>query len=94
MAMGTLSTAGRRDRPTSTSCSPICPHFAGSMDRVESGGETATMTRVAVLDDYQRRASGYADWASLGEDVEVVFFHETIEQDALVGTLADFEVLV
>lgn len=24
------------------------------------------MTRVAVLDDYQRRAHTYADWASLG----------------------------
>jgi phosphoglycerate dehydrogenase-like enzyme len=52
------------------------------------------MTRVAVLDDYQRRASGYADWASLGPDVEVVFFHETIDTDALAETLAGFEVLV
>lgn len=52
------------------------------------------MTRVAVLDDYQRRAIGYADWASLGADVEVVFFHETIDQDALVETLVEFEVLV
>ena len=24
------------------------------------------MTRVAVLDDYQRRAAEYANWASLG----------------------------
>jgi phosphoglycerate dehydrogenase-like enzyme len=50
--------------------------------------------RVAVLDDYQRRAHGYADWASLGSNVEVVFFHETIEQKSLAETLADFDVLV
>jgi phosphoglycerate dehydrogenase-like enzyme len=52
------------------------------------------MTRVAVLDDYQRRASDLADWASLGPEVEVVFFHETIAQGALVETLGEFEVLV
>ncbi len=52
------------------------------------------MTRVAVLDDYQRRATGYANWASLGPGVEVVFFHEPIGQDALADTLRDFEVLV
>jgi phosphoglycerate dehydrogenase-like enzyme len=52
------------------------------------------ITRVAVLDDYQRRAGGYADWASLGPDVEVVFFHQPIGQDALADALSDFEVLV
>jgi len=51
-------------------------------------------TRVAVLDDYQRRAGGFADWASLGPDVQVVFFHEVIGQHALAETLADFDVLV
>jgi phosphoglycerate dehydrogenase-like enzyme len=52
------------------------------------------MTRVAVLDDYQRRAAGYADWESLGDDVEVVFFHEPIAQAELASRLAEFEVLV
>lgn len=47
-----------------------------------------------MLDDYQRRADGLADWASLGPDVEVVFFHEPIEHSALAQTLADFDVLV
>jgi phosphoglycerate dehydrogenase-like enzyme len=51
-------------------------------------------TRVAVLDDYQQRASGYADWARLGPDVEVVFFHEPIAQEDLAGRLAGFDVLV
>lgn len=52
------------------------------------------MTRVAVLDDHQRRAAGYADWGSLGDDVEVVFFHEPIAQAVLASRLTDFEVLV
>jgi phosphoglycerate dehydrogenase-like enzyme len=51
-------------------------------------------TRVAVLDDYQRRASGYADWARLEPDVEVVFFHEPIAQADLAAALAGFDVLV
>jgi len=51
-------------------------------------------TRVAVLDDYQRRASEYADWSRLGPDVEVVFFHEPIAQAELAATLAGFDVLV
>ncbi len=52
------------------------------------------MTRVAVLDDYQRRAAGYADWDALGADAEVAFFHEPIAQEELPVVLADFEVLV
>jgi phosphoglycerate dehydrogenase-like enzyme len=51
-------------------------------------------TRVAVLDDYQHRASGYADWSRLGPDVEVVFFHEPIAQADLAAALAGFDVLV
>jgi phosphoglycerate dehydrogenase-like enzyme len=47
-----------------------------------------------VLDDYQHRASGFADWARLGPDAEVVFFHEPIPQADLAATLADFDVLV
>jgi phosphoglycerate dehydrogenase-like enzyme len=52
------------------------------------------MRRVAVLDDYQRRAGEFADWASLGPEVEVRFFHEPIERSALASALAGFEVLV
>lgn len=52
------------------------------------------MTRVAVLDDYQRRAAGYADWESLGADVEVEFFHDTIAPAQLPERLAGFDVLV
>ncbi len=52
------------------------------------------MMRVAVLDDYQGRAPGFADWDSLGPDVAVEFFREPIAADKLPATLADFEVLV
>jgi phosphoglycerate dehydrogenase-like enzyme len=50
--------------------------------------------RVAVLDDYQGRAAGYADWDSLGSDVEVAFFREPIDADELPARLDGFEVLV
>jgi phosphoglycerate dehydrogenase-like enzyme len=50
--------------------------------------------RIAVLDDYQRRAHDFADWDSLGNEAQVTFFHETIDAGALPHTLAQFEVLV
>ena len=50
--------------------------------------------RVAVLDDYQRRAERFADWDSLGPDVDVSFFHSPIEPAELAATLASFDVLV
>jgi len=52
------------------------------------------MLRVAVLDDYQRRAAGYADWDSLGSNVQVEFFHKPIDADDLASRLAGFDVLV
>lgn len=52
------------------------------------------MTRVAVLDDYQRRAHEYADWGSLGDGVQVEFFSEPMTQEELPGRLSGFEVLV
>lgn len=50
--------------------------------------------RVGVLDDYQRAAHGFADWSSLGTGVEVSFFHEPIDEEALARRLGDFDVLV
>ena len=49
---------------------------------------------MAVLDDYQGRAREFADWDSLGGDVEVTFFARPIVRDALADALADFDVLV
>ena len=52
------------------------------------------MTRVAVLDDYQRRAPGFADWRSLGAGFDVDFFAEPIPRERLAERLAGYEVLV
>jgi phosphoglycerate dehydrogenase-like enzyme len=52
------------------------------------------VTRVAVLDDYQRRAAGFADWRSLGAEIDVDFFAEPIPRDRLAERLAGYEVLV
>jgi phosphoglycerate dehydrogenase-like enzyme len=49
---------------------------------------------VAVLDDYQGLASEFADWGSLGQEVDVTFFRQPIEPSALAATLASFDVLV
>jgi phosphoglycerate dehydrogenase-like enzyme len=65
---------------------------------VMDGGSTAAGPRrklaVAVLDDYQGRAHEYADWSSLGRDVEVVFFQERIDPARLAEVLGGFDVLV
>ncbi len=52
------------------------------------------MMRVAVLDDYQRRAAGYADWDTLGSDTEIDFWTEPIAADELPARLGGYEVLV
>ena len=52
------------------------------------------MIRVAVLDDYQGLAPGFADWQSLGPEVDVRFFTESIAAAELPRALAEFEVLV
>ncbi len=51
------------------------------------------MVRVAVLDDYQGAAAGYADWGSLGAGVEFFSDHLT-DHDVLVERLAGFDVIV
>ncbi|MCA1223912.1 D-2-hydroxyacid dehydrogenase family protein [Streptomyces sp. 8L] len=49
--------------------------------------------RIAILDDYQHVALGFADWDSL--DAEIRVFHEPFaDEDALVKGLAGFDVAV
>jgi phosphoglycerate dehydrogenase-like enzyme len=50
--------------------------------------------RVAVLDDYQRVAAGYADWAGRLPGVDVDFVAEHLVGDALVERLAGTRVVV
>jgi phosphoglycerate dehydrogenase-like enzyme len=52
------------------------------------------VTRVAVLDDYQKVAERMADWTVLPEGVEVTFFHDHLDDaDRLVARLAPFEII-
>jgi phosphoglycerate dehydrogenase-like enzyme len=51
--------------------------------------------RIVVLDDYQSVASTYADWSQVPEPVEVVYFHDHVDDaDELVARLEPFDVVV
>lgn len=52
-----------------------------------------SLRRLAVLDDYQQVAEGYAEWQVLrARGVEVVFFHEPLGTgDEVVDALRDFD---
>ena len=53
------------------------------------------MTRIAVLDDWQRVARTCADWSALEGRADVRFFTDPFEsQDAAAGALADFDVIL
>jgi phosphoglycerate dehydrogenase-like enzyme len=53
------------------------------------------MTRLAILDDYQKIALSMADWASLAPGVEVRAFHDTLScEDEVAKRLSDFEIVV
>lgn len=52
------------------------------------------MTRVAILDDYQKVAESSADWSTLPADAEVTFFHDHLDDpEALVARLAPFAII-
>jgi phosphoglycerate dehydrogenase-like enzyme len=51
--------------------------------------------RLAILDDYQRVALTMADWNSLGPDVSLQTFHDTLAgESAVAQRLRDFEIIV
>ncbi len=53
------------------------------------------MPRIAVLDDYQHVAGSFADWSRVPEPVEVVEFHDHVDdENALVARLRPFDVVV
>ncbi|MCC7275722.1 MAG: D-2-hydroxyacid dehydrogenase family protein [Alphaproteobacteria bacterium] len=50
--------------------------------------------RIAVLDDYQKVAAAMADWRSIGDDAEVVFFDDHLaDPNAVAARLAPFDVI-
>jgi phosphoglycerate dehydrogenase-like enzyme len=51
--------------------------------------------RCAVLDDYQRVATGMADWSAVADSVEVTTFERHFaDEDALAAALAEFDIVV
>lgn len=51
--------------------------------------------RCAVVDDYQGVATSVVDWSGLAGDLDVVSFGKHFaDEDALVGALADFDIVV
>lgn len=53
------------------------------------------MTKVAILDDYQHVAQGYADWSVLPRDTSLTYFHDHLaDEGELAERLKDFEVVV
>jgi len=52
------------------------------------------MIRIAILDDYQNIALELADWASLGDRVEVTVFNDHVsDRDEIVTRLLTFDVV-
>jgi phosphoglycerate dehydrogenase-like enzyme len=53
------------------------------------------MTKVAVLDDWQRIATDCADWSKLRAKAEVKFFHDAFsDEDDAAERLKDFDILM
>jgi phosphoglycerate dehydrogenase-like enzyme len=53
------------------------------------------MTKVAVLDDWQRTAQASADWSALEARAEVVFFHQAFaDADEAARALSDADVVM
>ena len=53
------------------------------------------MTKVALIDDYQRVALDYADWSALGSECAVEVFHDHLtDEDAIVDRLREFDIVM
>ncbi|MFI4995479.1 MAG: D-2-hydroxyacid dehydrogenase family protein [Hyphomicrobiales bacterium] len=53
------------------------------------------MTKIAILDDWQRIARQCADWSALEARAELAFFHEAFGDDEqVVAALADFDIVM
>src|SRR6185295_15618826 len=89
-AMPCRVNAAARHRP------PIPPptmstDIARTLERLTMQGSC----RVAVIDDYQRVARDCADWSLLGDDVDVTFFHDHVDEPRqLVNRLTAYDVVV
>ena len=67
------------------------------VDRAERRGriKEATMTKIAILDDWQDIARSNADWSRLAARAELVFFADAfVSEDEAAGALKDFDILL
>src|SRR4051812_43007235 len=79
---GALQYGKRReqhDRPGGSSMTSILQGHAAP--RRDAAPGSARAIRVAILDDYQRVARRFADWASLPEGSEVSVFHDHLSDE-------------
>ncbi|WP_213803120.1 D-2-hydroxyacid dehydrogenase family protein [Granulicella sp. dw_53] len=54
-----------------------------------------TITKVAVLDDWQRIAKASTDWSALAAVAEITYFERAFQnEDEVAGALADFEIVL
>ena len=76
------------------SCGNLEHAMLGRFETAKSKGADS-VTRIAILDDYQNIALECADWATIPGEPEIVVFGEHIAaEDAVAEALADFDVVV
>lgn len=52
------------------------------------------MTRLAILDDYQRAAALLVDWSRLGDNIDVVILHDHLDGDALIEAIGEADIVL
>lgn len=56
---------------------------------------TKSVTKIALIDDYQRVALDYADWSTLGSECAVEVFHDHLtDENAIVDRLREFDIVM
>src|SRR5271155_1228122 len=54
----------------------------------------ASVTKIAILDDYIGVALEYGDWTVLPDDAEITVYRQAIPPERLVDELSDYEIVV
>ena len=63
------------------------------MQQTTPAGRDYTLSRIAVLDDYQGYAMEMADWSAVKARAEVVVFRQHLSEDEAAVALADFDAI-
>ena len=54
----------------------------------------ASVTKIAILDDYIGVALEYGDWSVLPDDAEITVYRQAIPPERLVNELSEYEIIV